>query len=110
MASLTLLVIGGWFLTQYFGDIATREKREDYEQVVEVLSQTMRIEVSELERFVALISEWPTTLPALASGTPKAIDASQFRARLFLSKAPGIRLLFNEPPRSDHCFLQPPPP
>jgi len=26
ITSLTLLVIGGWFITQYFGDIATREK------------------------------------------------------------------------------------
>jgi hypothetical protein len=46
ITSLTLLVIGGWFITQHFGDIATREKRDDYEQVVEVLSQTMRQRVS----------------------------------------------------------------
>ena len=86
MASITLVVIGGWFLTQYFGDIATREKREDYEQVVAILSQTMRTEVSELQQFVALISEWPTTLPALASGTPKAIDQANFGLDFFCEK------------------------
>jgi PAS domain S-box-containing protein len=84
--SLTLLVIGGWLITQYFGDIATRAKRDDYEQVVEVLSQTMRQKVSELERFVTLISEWPTTLPALASGTPKAIDQANFGLDFFCQK------------------------
>ena len=89
ITSLTLLVIGGWFLTQYFGDIATREKRDDYEQVVEVLSQTMRQEVSEIERFVALISEWPTTLPALASGTPKAIEQANFGLDFFCQKLQG---------------------
>lgn len=89
IASLALLVIGGWFITQYFGDIATREKRDDYEQVVEVLSQTMRQKVSELERFVALISEWPTTLPALASGTPKAIEQANFGLDFFCQKLQG---------------------
>ena len=89
ITSLTLLVIGGWFITQYFGDIATREKRDDYEQVVEVLSQTMRQKVSELERFVALISEWPTTLPALASGTPKAIEQANFGLDFFCQKLQG---------------------
>ncbi len=87
--SLTLLVIGGWFITQYFGDIATREKRDDYEQVVEVLSQTMREKVSELERFVTLISEWPTTLPALVSGTPKAIEQANFGLDFFCQKLQG---------------------
>jgi PAS domain S-box-containing protein len=85
-ASLALLVIGGWILTQYFGDIATREKRQDYEQVVEVLSQTMRLEVSELQRFAALISEWPTTLAALGSGTPKAVDQANFGLDFFCQK------------------------
>jgi PAS domain S-box-containing protein len=89
ITSLTLLVIGGWFITQYFGDIATREKRDDYEQVVEVLSQTMRQKVLELERFVALISEWPTTLPALVSGTPKAIEQANFGLDFFCQKLQG---------------------
>jgi hypothetical protein len=86
ITSLTLLVMGGWFITQHFGDIATREKRADYEQVVEILSQTMQQNVSELERFVALISEWPTTLPALVSGTPKTIDQANFGLDFFCQK------------------------
>jgi PAS domain S-box-containing protein len=86
MTSLTLLVIGGWFLTQHFGDIATREKREDYEQVVEILSQTMRAEVSELARFASLISEWPTTLSVLAGGSPKAIDQANLTLDFFCEK------------------------
>jgi PAS domain S-box-containing protein len=89
IASLTLLVIGGWCLTQYFGDIATREKRNDYEQIVEVLSQTMRQDVAEMERFAALISEWPTTLPALARGTPKAIEQANFGLDFFCQKLQG---------------------
>jgi PAS domain S-box-containing protein len=87
--SLTLLVIGGWFITQHFGDIATREKRDDYEQVVELVSQTMREKVSELERFVTLISEWPATLPALVSGTPKAIEQANFGLDFFCQKLQG---------------------
>ena len=89
LTSLTLLVIGGWFITQYFGDIATREKREDYEQVVEVLTLTVREKVSGLERFVTLISEWPTTLSALASGTPKAIEQANFGLDFFCQKLQG---------------------
>jgi PAS domain S-box-containing protein len=87
--SLSLLVIGGWFITQYFGDMATREKRDDQEQVVEVISQAMRRNVSESERFVALISEWPTTSPALASGTPKAIEQANFSLDLFCDQVKG---------------------
>ena len=84
ITSLTLLVIGGWFITQYFGDIATRDKRDDHEQVVEVISQTMRQNVAELERFVALISEWPATLSRIGEQNPQNYRAGQFRPRLFL--------------------------
>ena len=45
--------------------------------------------VSEMERFVALISEWPTTLPALASGTPKAIEQANFGLDFFCQKIQG---------------------
>ena len=86
ITSLTVLVIGGWLITQYFGDIATREKKEDNEQIVAVLSQTMRRELSEMERLVALISQWPTTLPALASGTPKAIEQANFGLDFFCNE------------------------
>jgi PAS domain S-box-containing protein len=89
MGGLAVLVIGGWCLTEYFGEIAIREKRDDYEQVVEVLSQTMREKVVELDRFVALISEWPTTLPALVNGTPKAIEQANFGLDFFCQNLQG---------------------
>ena len=82
-------MIGGWFITQYFGDMATRDKRDDQEQVVEVISQTMRRNASESERFVALISEWPTTSPALASSTHKAIEQANSGLDFFCDKVKG---------------------
>jgi hypothetical protein len=51
MAGVTLLVIGGWCLTQYYGDIATRTKKEDYEQIVERSSQSMTDKMKEEELF-----------------------------------------------------------
>ena len=89
ITSITLLVIGGWFITQHFGNIATREKRDDYEQVVEALGQNMRERVSEAERFVTLMSEWPSALPALVSQTPQTIEQVNAVLDFFSQKLPG---------------------
>ena len=89
ITSLTLLVIGGWFITQHFGDNATREKRDDYEQVVEALGQTMRERVSEAERLVTLMSAWPSALAALVSQTPQTIEQANAILDFFSEKLPG---------------------
>jgi PAS domain S-box-containing protein len=88
IASLTLLVIGGWFVTQHFGNNAIREKKDDYEQVVEGLGQTMRQEVSEVKRFATLMSEWPTVLPALMRQTAQTIEGANSGLDFFCQKIP----------------------
>jgi C4-dicarboxylate-specific signal transduction histidine kinase len=49
----------------------------------------MRQKGSELERFAALIGEWPTTLPALVRGTPKALAQANFGLDFFCQKLQG---------------------
>ena len=109
MTSLVLLVIGGWCLTQYFGNIATREKRDDYEQVVEMLGQTMREKVAG-----SAAGRHPHERMAHDSSRPGEPNppnhrTRQCRSRLFQCQTPRIRVLFNGPPWPDHRFLQSPP-
>ena len=89
MAGVTLLVIGGWCLTQYYGDIATRTKRDDYEQIVEALRQSMIDEMREEERLVTLLSAWPTIPPALVNRTPQTIEPANSALDFFSQKVPG---------------------
>ena len=70
MAGVTLLVIGGWCLTQYCGDVATRTKWDDYEQVVEALRQSMTDKMREAERLVTLMSAWPAIPSRLGEPDP----------------------------------------
>ncbi len=88
MASLGLLIIGGWFFTQYLGDSATRERKDDYEQNAEVVSQAMQERLLELERLVRLMSQWPSTLPALKTPTPETVAQANGTLDFFCKEVP----------------------
>ena len=73
MAGLALLLLTGWVFTQHLGDIATRDKWDDYEHNLGMLVQSLMANILEAERFVKILSGSPLIFPALASRTHQDI-------------------------------------
>ena len=94
MAGLTLLLITGWLFTQHLGDIATRDKWNDYEQDLGMLRQSLIDNLLETERFAKILGNSPLIFPALASRTPQNIQ----QAHTFLD-------VFSEALPESVCFL-----
>ena len=59
MAGLAFLLITGWVFTQYFGDIAARDKWDDYKHDAEMVRQLLTDKMVEADRFVKTISSGP---------------------------------------------------
>lgn len=69
MAGLALLLITGWGFTQHLGDIATRDKWDDYEHDLGMLQKSLMDKILEAERLVKILSNSPLIFPALANRT-----------------------------------------
>jgi PAS domain S-box-containing protein len=65
MAGMIILLLGGWFVTQYFGEDAREDQREDYRQHAKMLQQAMTYKVEETDRLVRILTDAPAMFPAL---------------------------------------------
>jgi PAS domain S-box-containing protein len=74
MAGLALLLITGWLFTQYLGDIATRDKLDDYNHDAEMVRQSLTDKMAEADRVVKTISSLPEIYSPLANKAPQTIQ------------------------------------
>ncbi len=74
MAGLALLLITGWIFTQHLGDIAARDKRDDYEHDAGMVRQSLTDKMLEADRLVKTISSSPVILSPLASKAPQTMQ------------------------------------
>lgn len=74
MAGLALLLITGWVFTQYLGDIAARDKWDDYEHDAENVRRSLTDKMVEADRLVKTISGSPVIYSLLASKAPQTIQ------------------------------------
>jgi PAS domain S-box-containing protein len=74
MAGFALLLITGWVFTQYLGDIATRDKLDDYEHDAEMLRRSLTDKMAEADRLVKIISSLPVISSPLANKSPQTIQ------------------------------------
>jgi PAS domain S-box-containing protein len=73
MAGLAILLITGWIFTQRLGDIATRDKWDDYEHDTATLIQSLTNKIGEADRLVKIMSGFPVIFSALASERPQTL-------------------------------------
>ena len=88
MAGLALLLITGWVFTQHLGDIATRDKWDDYEHDLEMVRQSLMDKILEAERLVKILSGSPLIFPALASRTLQNIHQANAFLDVFSETLP----------------------
>jgi PAS domain S-box-containing protein len=65
MAGVIILLLGGWFFTQYLGDDARVDQEDDYKNHANMLQQAILSKMEETDRFVRIMTEAPTLSPAL---------------------------------------------
>ena len=94
MAGFALLLLTGWVFTQHLGDIATQDKRDDYEHDLKMVRLALMDNIVEAERFVKILSNSPLIIPALLSKTLQNID----QANAFLD-------VFSETRPESVCYL-----
>jgi PAS domain S-box-containing protein len=73
MAGLALLLLTGWVFTQHLGDIATRDKWDDYRNDAAMLIQSLTNKIGEADRLVKIMSGFPVIFVALTSEHPQTI-------------------------------------
>ena len=88
MAGLALLLIIGWVFTQHLGDIATRDKWDDYENDSGMLRQSLMDKMSEADRFVKIMSNSPMIFTALTSRTLQNINQANAFLDVFSKTLP----------------------
>lgn len=66
---LALLLIIGWAFTNYLGNIAARDKRDDYTHDAAMVSKSVMDKMEEADRVVRIISVSPVISSALAAHT-----------------------------------------
>ena len=88
MAGLALLLITGWVFTQHLGDIATRDKWDDYEHDLGMLRQSLMDKILEAERLAKILSNSPLIVPALASRTLQNIQQANAFLDVFSKTLP----------------------
>ena len=71
---VTLLWLGGWFLTQYCGRLSKDDIRDDYEHNVRVIRQAIVEKMAETDRLVKFMTESPQFLSVLADKDQKNIE------------------------------------
>ena len=88
MAGLALLLITGWVFTQHLGDIATRDKWDDYEHDLGMLRQSLMDKILEADRLVKILSNSPLIFPALAGRTLQNIHQANAFLDVFSKTLP----------------------
>ncbi|MBM4300410.1 MAG: diguanylate cyclase [Deltaproteobacteria bacterium] len=69
VAALTVILAGGWFLTQFLGNLAWQQVRKDSLRQNKIAIQSLTFEIREAEEAVKAMSASPWIAPALRSGT-----------------------------------------
>ena len=73
VAALTVILAGGWFLTQFLGNLAGQEVRKGSLGHNQLAIQRLAFEVKVAEEAVRAMSGSPWIAPALRSKTPEAL-------------------------------------
>jgi PAS domain S-box-containing protein len=74
MAGVIILLLGGWFLTQHLGNYAKADQRDDFRHYADMLQHSMLNRMEETGRFVRILAEAPSLLPALRKASPDVIQ------------------------------------
>ncbi len=74
MMVLVLLLIMGWAFTQHLGNLAVRDKWDDYNNYAEMMRQSLATQIGEADRLVQIMGLSPSIYLALANRTPEAIQ------------------------------------
>ncbi|HLD47306.1 MAG TPA: cache domain-containing protein, partial [Desulfobaccales bacterium] len=73
VAALSVILVGGWFLTQYLGSLGWQQVRKDSLSHNQLALQRLAFEVKVAEEAVRAMSGSPWIAPALRSKTPEAL-------------------------------------
>jgi diguanylate cyclase (GGDEF)-like protein/PAS domain S-box-containing protein len=73
VAVLTLILAGGWFLTQSLGDLAWQQVRKDSLAHNQLAIQRLTFEIQEAQEAVRAMSGSPWIAPALVSKSPQTL-------------------------------------
>ena len=73
VVALTVILAGGWFLTQSLGDLAWQKVRKISLAHNQLAIQRLTFQVQVVEEAVIAMSGSPWIAPALSSGTPEAL-------------------------------------
>ena len=88
MAGFALLLLTGWVFTQHLGDVATQDKRDDYEHDLKMVRLALMDNIVEAERFVKILSNSPLIIPAFLSKTLQNIDQANAFLDVFSETGP----------------------
>ena len=72
-AGLVILVVAGWFFTQYLGQDALLDLRSDQEHQGKILGQTMASKMGEIDRLVGAMAGSPAITAWLAAPSPQSL-------------------------------------
>ncbi|MBU4448493.1 MAG: PAS domain S-box protein, partial [Proteobacteria bacterium] len=73
VAVLAVILAGGWFLTQFLGNLAWQQVRKDSLTHNQLAIQRLTFEIQEAQEAVRSMSGSPWIAPALRSGTPQTL-------------------------------------
>jgi len=74
MAGVIMLLLGGWFITQYLGDDARVDQKDGQKEQANMLQQAIINEMDETDRIVRIMAEAPPLCPALKKPSLQAIQ------------------------------------
>ena len=106
-AGLVILVVVGWFFTQYLGQDALLDLRSDQEHQGKILGQTMASKMGEIDRLVSAMAGSPAISSWMAAPSPQSLpQANSALDRFSQVSADSICYLMN-PKGLTICLLQP---
>jgi len=73
VVALVAILAGGWFLTQFLGDLAGQEVRKASMDHNQLVIQRLAFELEQAEEAVRAMSDSPWIAPALMSGSPQTL-------------------------------------
>ncbi len=89
VVSVLILVITGWFVTQYFGRVATREVRSGQEHHGQVLQFVLTDKMAEADRLVTTLAGSPGIVSYMASRTTQNRDQAHAILDRYSASLPG---------------------
>ena len=73
IASLIIILIGGWYFTQFMGNVAHEQLHKELTAKSKLIIQRLVLELEEAEAAVKAMSGSPWILPALTLPSPQAL-------------------------------------